>query len=266
MVYLAYFITFTDGLCKIAIDFLPYPLFWMYFYIYLPTIVTFITFLSPLFIHVNNTFLQNLFKELITNQYKMTTIILLYVVDSTVTPSLPPERNFPSLHFQDKARYPLMWMGTTTSVNTESVIYDKRSTYIKFKNQKRYYSEYMELFKFIDSNDYIPTHLKVCLKIIETEIPTKELVQDRLMHHLFFYRFYHGDRLILNTHYRFLIEEHLKLFEERVPEATCVTDDQRRARLNAKSKRYYARNKEAIKARRDERKHASVPAEPVVMQ
>jgi hypothetical protein len=191
----------------------------------------------------------------------MTTIFMLYVVDSTVTPEIPPANNYPGLIFQEKARYPLLWIGTTTSINTSSVLYDKRSTYIKFKNQKRYYSEYMELFKFVESNDYIPTHLKVCFHSIESDIPTKELVQDRLMHHLFMYRIYYGDRLITNHTDRFLIEKYLKAFKERVPEPVVVIDEHRRERLKAKSKRYYARHKDLIKARRDQKKLE--PVEPV---
>jgi hypothetical protein len=187
----------------------------------------------------------------------MTSIYLLYVVDTTVTPEIDPDSNFPGLYFQDKARYPLMWIGTTTSINTGSVLYDKRSTYMKFKNQKRYYSEYMDLFKFIDANDYIPTRFKTCFHNLEAGISV-DLVNDRLMHYLFMYRVYYGDRLILNPTYRFLIEKYLKLLKERVPEPIVVLDDQRRERLNAKSKRYYARNKEAIKARRNERKRDAV--------
>ena len=151
-----------------------------------------------------------------------------------------------------------MWIGTTTSVNTGSVLYDKRSTYMKFKNQKRYYSEYMELFKFIDTHDYIPTHLKTCFHNLESDVDS-DLINGRLMNYLFYYRVYYGDRLILNPSYLFLIEKQLKLFKESVPEPFTLTSDERRARLNAKSKRYYSRNKEAIKARRDQRKHDAVP-------
>jgi hypothetical protein len=129
---------------------------------------------------------------------------------------------------------------------------------MKFKNQKRYYSEYMELFKFIDTHDYIPIHLKSCFHNLESGIRS-DLITDRLMHYLFYYRVYYGDRLILSPDYRRLIETHVKLFKERVPETITPTDDERRARLNAKSKRYYSRNKELIKARRDEKKLAAVP-------
>ena len=185
----------------------------------------------------------------------MTSLYLLYVVDTSIS---GVESDYPRLEFQDKVRYPLIWIGTTTSVNTGSVLYDKRSTYMKFKNQKRYYSEYMELFKFIDTHDYIPTHLKACFHNLESGIKS-DLITDRLMHYLFYYRFYYGDRLILNPSYLFLLEKQLKLFKERVPETITASADDRRERLNAKSKRYYARNKEIIKARRDQRKHDAVP-------
>jgi len=151
----------------------------------------------------------------------------------------------------------LMWIGTTTCINTNGVLYDKRSTYMKFKNQKRYYSEYMDLFKFIDANDYIPTRFKSCFHNLESGISV-DLVNERLMHYLFMYRVYYGDRLILNPEYRILIETHVKFLKDRVPEPMVVLADHRRDRLNAKSKRYYSRNKEAIKSRREERKHAAL--------
>jgi len=183
----------------------------------------------------------------------MTTIFLLYVVDSTVKSKDVLAPSFPV-----SMKHPLLWIGTTTSINTGNIVYDKRSTYIKCKNQKRYYSEYMELFKYIDRHDSLCSPYIVSLLTLETGV-TKELVQDRLMHYLFTYRIYHGDRLVLSPGYRRLIETHVKLLKERVPEPMVVLDDQRRERLNAKSKRYYARNKEAIKSRREERKHAAVP-------
>jgi hypothetical protein len=187
----------------------------------------------------------------------MTSIFLLYVVDTTVNPDIDPENDFPSLQFQEKARYPLMWIGSTTSVNTGSVLYDKRSTYMKFKNQKRYYSEYMDLFKFIDAHDYIPTRFKTCFHNLESDV---EILNDRLMYYLYYYRIYYGDRLVLNREYRFLIEKQLKQFSLPLPIAD-TSADVKRERLNAKSKRYYARHKDLIKARRDQKKLE--PVEPV---
>jgi len=186
----------------------------------------------------------------------MTTIILLYIIDGTVKSKDVLELSFPV-----SMKHPLLWIGTTTSMNTNSVIYDKRSTYIKFKNQKRYYSEYMELFKYIDLHESLLSPYTVSLITLEAGIPTKELVQDRLMHYLHTYRIYYGDRLVLSPDYRRLIEAQLKLFENRVPEPLTPTDDERRERLKAKSKRYYARHKDLIKARRDQKKLE--PVEPV---
>ena len=183
----------------------------------------------------------------------MTTIILLYVVDSTVKSKDVLEPSFPL-----SMKHPLLWIGTTTSINTNSVIYDKRSTYIKCKNQKRYYSEYMELFKYIDRHESLCSPYTVSLLTLETGV-TKELVQDRLMHYLHIYRVYHGDRLVLSPEYRRLIETQIKLFNERVPVPFTPSADERRERLNAKSKRYYSRNKELIKARRDQKKLGALP-------
>lgn len=189
---------------------------------------------------------------------KMTTIFLLYIVDGTVKSKEPVELSFSSALSN---KYPLLWIGTTTSITTANVVYDKRSTYIKCKNQKRYYSEYMELFKYIERNDSVVSPYTVCLAPLETGIVSKEAVQDRMMHHLFMYRMFHGDRLVLSPDYRRLLEKQLTVSLEKTSDTP--TEDCRRERLNAKSKRYYARHKEAIKARRHQRRHAAVAPDAV---
>ena len=71
-------------------------------------------------------------------------IYVLYIVDTKLTENVPTAGWCPTVH-----SFPLMWISHSTSLNLSNIVYDKRSTYIKFKNQKRYYSEYMELFKYI---------------------------------------------------------------------------------------------------------------------
>ena len=192
----------------------------------------------------------------------MTTIYLLYLHDKSVKYTGP---GYPDFTFTNPAIYPLLWIGTTNALNLSNVIYDKRSTYNKCKNQKRYFMEYMELFKYLEAHNY-NTELSIEIKCLETSLPTTEIVNERMAHNLLIYRTFYGSHLLLNKDYREFLIEGLKRFEKMVPDRLAldpsVSVEERkkisakkytethREKLNAKSRRYYQRNKELIKEKR----------------
>jgi len=202
-------------------------------------------------------------------------IYLLYLCDSNVK----SESTYPELkwapYISSNQSFPLMWISHSASLNLSNIVYDKRSTYIKFKNQKRYYSEYMELFKYIDNNTN--PYLSVKLHTLEIDIPNKQILNARLGWYLHLYRVYYGERLLLNPEYRGLIDTRLTqltsdrlVFEPDVPPAERKKQSSQkyaethRDRLNAKSKRYYERNKLRLKEKRDAAKLLEPTVEPVV--
>jgi hypothetical protein len=190
----------------------------------------------------------------------MNTVYALYIQNNGIKPKEPDSS--PGLSFPVFSKYPLIWLDTTVSINLSNIIYDKRSTYTKFKNQKRYYKEFMELFKFLENNDCIDCPFSLHIKSIETGIP-KEILDSRLSHHLLSYRVYHGSNLILTPEYRVLLDKESKRFYLAKESENPV--DARRERLNAKSKRYYDRNKEKLKEKRDAKK-ASVIEELALIE
>jgi len=195
----------------------------------------------------------------------MTSIYILYVHDKSIKSPV----TFPELQFINPLIYPLLWIGTTTCVNISNVIYDKRSTFTKFKNQKRYYIEYMDLFKYLDTHAF-NSDLTIEIKSLETNIPSVELVNSRLAHYLTNYRLFYGSNLILNKEYRVFLTDTSKRFETVVPDREkydeSVPSDERkkqsfkkysdkfREKINAKSRRYYESHKAELKAKRDAKK------------
>ena len=195
----------------------------------------------------------------------MVSIFLMYVCEDGIIPELSWAEKCGSRD----PRIKLMWIGSSTSVNLNNIIYDKRSIYTKCKNQSRYYSEFMELFKYIDTHDYF-TNLRIGLKCLETDIPSQEILTNRITSHLTVHRIFYGDRLVLCNEYRNLLELKLNESVSRLVHAPDVTAEDRkkisskkytdthREALNAKSQRYYARNKDRLKAARDALKDLKV--------
>jgi hypothetical protein len=183
----------------------------------------------------------------------MNTVYVLYIQNNGIK-SKEPESG-PDFSFPNFSKYPLIWFDTTTSVNLASIIYDKRSIYTKFKNQKRYYKEFMELFKYLENNDCIDCPFSLHIKSIETGI-SKENLESRLSYHLLNYRVYHGSTLILSPGYRILVDKELK--RSYLSKESENPVDSHRDRLNAKSKRYYERNKEKLKEKRAAKKAAQL--------
>ena len=111
-------------------------------------------------------------------------VYLLYIVDKSIT----GKDLFPDLSFTDFKQFPLLYLGTSLSKNLKSVLYDCNSLYNKFKKSERYYTPFMELYKYHD-NVYNNCHLSIRIHPLT----------DHLINYLFKYRLFYGDRLILDT-------------------------------------------------------------------
>jgi len=206
----------------------------------------------------------------------MNTLYLLYVDDTSIDSS----GSVTDLVLGGSRKYPSMCFGTTKSSVLDNIIYDRRSSYVKFKNQKRYYRDYMEIFKFTDLHSSSNPHLAVRIISLKCDISDNQ-IPSVLKTFVIVYRLCYGSSLILtDPSQKLIILDHIKYvndpkhfrlaFEPDVPPAerkkqSCQKyAETHRDRLNAKSKRYYERNKLRLKEKRDAAKLLEPTVEPVV--
>jgi hypothetical protein len=154
-----------------------------------------------------------------------------------------------------------------TSLNSMSrVVLDRRSMYVKFKNQRRYYKDYMEVFKYTDPGDtlhYNP-RLNVYIKLMEKVTDEKKL-NDTMNLMIIKYKLRYGDAVVNNVNNsiidRVILKEPVILVPkpEPAPELTSAEkrklsrkkyEDSIREKLRQKSKDYYAANKEILREKR----------------
>ena len=198
----------------------------------------------------------------VSDEIPPTSIYVLFVIEPGMEPL---HREYPDTEsFSTTSRFPLMWLGTSECKSLCNLVYDKRSVYTKFKNHLRYYSDYMEVFKFVEMNSHI-VGLTVRFHCLE-KVFSKSNVVDRLCYYLLRYRMYHGDRLILTNGYRKLMQAS---FEKsmHVPRLLTSAEQKKltikkyveahREQINEKSRRWYESHKEVLKERRDAKKNAA---------
>jgi len=198
-------------------------------------------------------------------------IFLMYVCNNTLKfpESLKQhDKGYPSLSFPliGLNKYPILWIGTTNYEQLQSVIYDKRSCYAKFKNHTRYHKDFMDLFKYIELMNN--TECSVCIhKLDSSDDPI--VLERLLMKYLKEYRIYYGDSLICSDpETKKLLDKSVKLepevvkpipklvFEPGVPleERRIITrknyEKNHREQINEKNKRYYEKHKESIREKR----------------
>jgi hypothetical protein len=156
--------------------------------------------------------------------------------------------------------------GYTTLNLLNRALVDRRSVYTKFKNQKRYYKDYMEVFKYTDPGDnkhYNPK-LEVYIKLMEKVIGEENL-RDALDLMIIKHKLLYGDT-VANRLEKSIIERLiLKVPPEKKPapkpEPVLTSAEKRklsrkkyedsiREKLRQKSKDYYAANKEALREKR----------------
>ena len=200
-----------------------------------------------------------------------TNIFLMYVCNNTLKfpESLKQyDKGYPILSFPliGLNKYPILWIGTTHYEQLQSVIYDKRSCYVKFKNHNRYHKDFMDLFKYID----MVTGTDCSVGIHKLDSSDDPIILERLlMKYLKEYRIYYGDSLICSDpETKKLLDKSVKLepevlkkipkmvFEPGVPidERRRITrrnyEKTHREKINEKNKRYYEKHKEDIKEKR----------------
>jgi hypothetical protein len=202
------------------------------------------------------------------NKYISSNIFVMYVCNETIKlPEVLKQISFPSLSFSVSGlnKYPRIWIGTTHYEQIQSVIYDKRSCYTKFKNHIRYHKDYMEIFKYIELMNGIEFSVGIH-KLDSSDDPV--ILERLLMKYLREYRIYYGDSLICSDQeIKKLLEKSVKcdppvikpvklVFEPDVP----VEDRRRISRNNYeknhrqqridKNKKYYEHHKEELKQKR----------------
>ena len=99
------------------------------------------------------------------------TVYILYVDDPSVpvSPGIDITSKGTVLNFNTK-RFPLLWIGSTESLKLDNIIYDKKSSYLKFKNQKRYYRSFMDLFKYVEQQHESNPNLVIKIHSLETDV------------------------------------------------------------------------------------------------
>ena len=157
--------------------------------------------------------------------------------------------------------------GYTSLIKLSRVILDRKSVYVKFKNQRRYYKEYMEVFRYTDPGDtfhYNPM-LNVFIKLME-KVTGEENVADAMNLMIIKHKILYGDlvvnRLDKSIADRIILKEpvveHVPELEP-APELTSAEkrklsrkkyEDTIREKLRQKSKDYYAANKEVLREKR----------------
>jgi hypothetical protein len=156
--------------------------------------------------------------------------------------------------------------GYTTLNSMQRVLVDRRSVYTKFKNQKRYYKDYMEVFKYTDSSDnkhYNPK-LEVYIKRMEKVIGEENL-SDALNLMIIKHTLLYGDTVANKVNksiiQRVILKEPVIPVPAPKPEPVLTSAEKRklsrkkyedsiREKLRQKSKDYYAANKEALREKR----------------
>jgi hypothetical protein len=160
--------------------------------------------------------------------------------------------------------------GYTTLNSMQRVLVDRRSVYTKFKNQKRYYKDYMEVYRYTDPGDnknYNP-RLNVFIKLMD-KVTGEKSVNESMNLMIIKHKLLYGD-VVINRVDKSIIERVLlkdpleqKAGPVLVPEQEQVLtsaekrklsrkkyEDSIREKLRQKSKDYYAANKEILREKR----------------
>jgi len=156
--------------------------------------------------------------------------------------------------------------GYTTLNSMQRVLVDRRSVYTKFKNQKRYYKDYMEVYRYTDPGDnknYNP-RLNVFIKLMD-KVTGEKSVNESMNLMIIKHKLLYGD-VVANKVSKSIVER--LIFKDPPeqepapkPEPVLTSAEKRklsrkkyedsiREKLRQKSKDYYAANKEALREKR----------------
>jgi hypothetical protein len=206
----------------------------------------------------------NLFKDLLVNlltripagpgmAYR---VFVMYVVDSGVE----SESEYPELKIEvaESGKYPCLVLGYTTVSSVGTVIKDRRSIYNKFKHHNRYYKEYMDVFKYCESNE---TGVVDIHELATTD--NKASMMDLLFEYVIKYKFFYGDRCNAREYILKIESMNISVGVKKVVEVPVVLtsaekrkisrkryEDSVREKLREKSRNYYSLNKEELSEKR----------------
>jgi hypothetical protein len=183
-------------------------------------------------------------------------VFVMYVVDSGVD----SESQYPELKIEvaESGKYPVVVLGYTTVSSVDTVIKDRRSIYNKFKHHNRYYKEYMDVFKYCESNEtgVVDIH----------ELATadnKASMMESLFEYVIKYKFFYGDRCSAREYILKIESMNISVGVKKVVEVPKVLtsaekrkisrkryEDSVRDSLREKSRNYYAENKDSLSEKR----------------
>jgi len=186
---------------------------------------------------------------------------MMYVVDKSVAvgeESALPELN-PGIVKTNK--YPCIVFGYTTVEDLDTVLKDRRSLYAQFKNHKRYYKDYMEVFKYVDKMNQ-NGNLTVNIRKLGTNNDKNELLES-MYTTVIKYRLFYGSSCkvdewlvaiaSLNMDVGFskvVVVPKVMTSEEKRKISRKRYEDKVRDTLREKSKNYYATHKEELAEKR----------------
>ena len=170
----------------------------------------------------------------------------------------------PLLDFNLTNRFGLLYIGSTKSETLNTIIYDKRGSYVKCGDHQRYYRPFMDIFKYQERNP----EFCIGVHLLESSVPDDQL-NTILNKYLVRYRLIYGDRLILDGNIKKMlidytnVDHHVReVYAPSIPKAERQVlsrrkyEENNRDRLNAKSKKYYDTHKEILKVKRAARDSA----------
>ena len=183
-------------------------------------------------------------------------VFVMYVVDSGVD----SESEYPELKIEvaESGKYPCLVLGYTTVSSVDTVIKDRRSIYNKFKHHNRYYKEYMDVFKYCESNE---TGVVDIHELATTD--NKASMMDLLFEYVIKYKFFYGDRCSAREYILKIESMNISVGVHKVVEVPKVLtsaekrkisrkryEDSVREKLREKSRNYYAENKDSLSEKR----------------
>jgi hypothetical protein len=193
----------------------------------------------------------------------MSIVYVLYVSTST-NPELYPDLSLTITNVS----YPLLYIGKTKSTSINNIIYDKRSSYTKSKAHRRYYRDYMDIFKYIENNPSITLGIHSLQEGV-SDADIKNVYTKWLIN----YRLIHGSSVIIHDPetkkllLNFISHDYTRLYntvhdrtlpvQERQVLSRRQYEIRHRNRLNEKSRRYYESHKEELKRKRNAKRAAA---------
>ena len=190
-------------------------------------------------------------------------VFVMYVVDSGVD----SKSEYPELKLEvaESGKYPVVVLGYTGVESVHTVIKDRRSIYNKFKHHNRYYKEYMEVFKYCETNESGVVDIHEL-----ATVDNKEAMIDLLLEYVIKYKLFYGDRCKAREYILKIEKLNISVGVSKVvvvPKTLTSAEKRKISRkryedsvrdsLREKSRNYYAENKDSLSEKRRLKRLAS---------